>query len=349
MSLQMLFPHLRGFRLRTFHREADRVVLTCERVSRTASCPVCGRLAQRIHSRYQRTVWDLPLQKTQVILRLYVRKFYCDQPGCSRRIFAERFPQVTTPHGRFTFALRQMLAHLGQEHGGAPGARSAHQLGIQVTPRAVLRFLHALPLPAFPSPRIIGLDDWAWKRRERYGAIIVDLERGHPIALLPDRSQETVRPWLEQHQTIDVVARDRSKEFAAAIDAALPHATQVADRWHLACNLTEQLDKVVSSRWKVLTKAMRPADSPPPALVVPPPPTERRRSAGEERVSARRDPRPGRGSGQAHRCPPRSQPRDHLSLASEGAWSSCWTTQTASRSARLDDALSTRTLGGRGR
>jgi transposase len=91
-----------------------------------------------------------------------------------------------------------------------------------------------LPLPVFASPRIIGLDDWAWKRRERYGAIIVDLERGRPIALLPDRSQETVRPWLERHPTIDMVARDRSKEFAAAITQALPHVKQVADRWHLA-------------------------------------------------------------------------------------------------------------------
>jgi transposase len=144
MSLQMFFPHLRGFRLLSFQREADRVILTCERVPRTAGCPVCGSMAQRIHSRYQRTVWDLPLQKTQVVLRLHVRKFYCDQPACSRRIFAERFPQVTTPHGRFTIALRQMLGHLGREHGGAPGARGASQLGIQVTPRAVLRDLARL-------------------------------------------------------------------------------------------------------------------------------------------------------------------------------------------------------------
>lgn len=104
MSLQMLFPHLRGFRLLSFLREAEQVVLTCERVTRTARCPVCGSLAQRIHSRYQRTVWDLPLQQRSVVLCLLVRKFYCDQPTCSRRIFAERLPQVTTPHGRFTLA-----------------------------------------------------------------------------------------------------------------------------------------------------------------------------------------------------------------------------------------------------
>ena len=283
MSLQMLFPHLRGFRLLSFQREAERVVLTCERITRTAVCPVCGSVAQRIHSRYQRTIWDLPLHQQQVVLHLRVRKFYCDQPTCPRRIFAERLPQVTTPHGRFTLALRQVLAHLGREHGGAPGARSARQFAIRVSPRAVLRFLHALPLPAFAPPHIIGLDDWAWKRRQRYGAIVVDLERGKPIALLAERSQELVARWLKAHPTIKIVARDRSKEFAAAITAALPHAQQVADRWHLAKNLTEQLDKVVSARWKalrrVLSPAAVPADLAPAALPERPGPP----SPGEER------------------------------------------------------------------
>jgi transposase len=99
------------------------------------------------------------------------------------------------------------------------------------------------------------------ERRLRYGAIVVDLERGKPIALLAERSQATVTRWLKQHPTIKIVARDRSKEFAAAITAALPQAQQAADRWHLAKNLTEQLDKVVATRWKALTKAWRPAET----------------------------------------------------------------------------------------
>ena len=166
-----------------------------------------------------------------------------------------RLPQVTAPPGRFTVALQPWLAQLGQEHGGAPGARSAKLLGLQVSGRVMLRLVQALPLPAFPAPRVIGLDDWAWKRRQRYGAIVVDLERGQPIALLAERSQACVKQWLQRHPTIQIVARDRSKELAAAITAALPSAQQVADRWHLAANLTEQLNQVVSARWKHLTKA----------------------------------------------------------------------------------------------
>jgi transposase len=107
MSLShTLFPHLQGFHLLAVDQEPERICLTYERVSRTACCPLCGTHSRRIHSRYQRMVWDLPIQKKSILLRLHVRKFYCDHPRCSQRIFTERIPQVTPPHGRYTVALR---------------------------------------------------------------------------------------------------------------------------------------------------------------------------------------------------------------------------------------------------
>jgi transposase len=283
LSLHTLFPHLRGFRLLSFSRETKRLVLTCERVTPSASCPVCGTAAHRIHSRYQRTIWDLSVQNVQVLLQLHVRKFYCDRSDCPRRIFTERLPQITSPHGRFTFGLRQFLGQLGREQGGASAARSATLQGLQVTARAILRFLSSLPLPPIAPPRIIGLDDWAWRRGQRYGALIVDLERNKPIALLPDRSRQTVIQWLKRYPTITIVARDRSKEFAAAITAALPHAQHVADRWHVVKNLTEHLDTVVSRRWKHLTKGAGEAEVPTEPLPVSPPARRPRQSVGEAR------------------------------------------------------------------
>ncbi len=119
---------------------------------------MCGTPAHRIHGRYQRKVWDLSVQNVQVVLHLHVRKFYCDQPSCPRRIFAERLSLVTSTHGRFTFGLREFLAQLGRELGGAAGARSAHLQGLQATPRAILRLMHALPLPPIAAPLIIGLN-----------------------------------------------------------------------------------------------------------------------------------------------------------------------------------------------
>lgn len=203
MPFHILFPHLHGFRLLSYHRETGRLVLNCERVMPTAPCTMCGTFAHRIHSGYKRTVWDLSIQTVQVILHLHVRKFYCDHPDCPRRIFSERLPQVTTPHGRYTFGLRQFLGQLGQEQGGASGVRSAKLQEMETTSRAILRFMHALPLPPIVDPQIIGIDEWAWKSRQRYGTIIVDLERKKPIALLPDRSRASGHPMdetLPNHQ-----------------------------------------------------------------------------------------------------------------------------------------------------
>jgi transposase len=283
MSLHILFPQLRGFRLLSSSRETKRLVLTCERVTQSTLCPVCGTAAHRIQSRYQRTIWDLSVQNMQVLLQLHVRKFYCDRSDCPRRIFTERLPQVTSPHGRFTFGLCQFLGQLGREQGGASGARSAKLQGLQVTARAIVRFMHALALPPITPPQVIGLDEWAWKRGQRYGALVVDLERNKPIALLPDRSKPTVVQWLKRYPTITIVAQDRSKEFAAAITEALPHAQHVADRWHIAKNLTEHLDKVVSSRWKQLTKAGGETEMPPNPIHVSTPARRPRQTSGEAR------------------------------------------------------------------
>jgi transposase len=281
LSLDILFPHLHDFRLLSYSRETTRLVLTCERMTLSAPCPVCGAAAHRIHSRYERTVWDLSVQNVQVLLHLHVRKFYCDQPDCPRRIFTERLPGVTLPHGRFTFGLREFLGQL--EQGGASGARSATLQGLQVTARAILRFMQALPLPPIAAPQIIGLDEWAWKRGQRYGAIVVDLERNKPIALLADRSQEAVAGWLKRYPMIQIVARDRSKEFAAAITAALPQAKHVADRWHVAKNLTEHLDKVVSRCWNQLTKAVGEAEMPSQPVPIAPAAHRSRQASGEIR------------------------------------------------------------------
>ncbi len=331
MSLHILFPHLRGFRLLSSDREAKRLVLICERVTPTALCPVCGVIAHRIYSRDPRTAWDLSVQNVQVVLHLHVRKFYCDQPSCPRRIFAERLPQVTSPHGRFTFGLRESLAQLGREHGGAAGARSAQLQGLQATERSILRLMHALPLPPIAAPRIIGLDEWAWKRGQRYGAVVVDLERKKPIALLVDRSQQTVAHWLKGYPTIEYVARDRSKECAAAITEALPHATHVADRWHLAKNLTEHLDKVVSARWKQLTKAAGEAELPPEAVAASVPAHRPRQSPGEARyqqlLALREEGHPTRTIAKRLGV----EQRTRKPLAGRGAWSLCWTTQTTTR------------------
>src|SRR5207245_1503326 len=109
--------------------------------------------------------------------------------------------------------------------------------------------------PAKCEPRVIGLDDWAWKRRMRYGTLICDLERGLPIDVLPDRTVETVSAWLEKHPTIHTISRDGSSEYASAIKKGAPQAREVSDRWHLVKNLAGCVSVLLASCLTQLRRA----------------------------------------------------------------------------------------------
>ncbi|MDO6588616.1 transposase, partial [Salipiger sp. 1_MG-2023] len=105
------------------------------------------------------------------------------------------------------------------------------------------------------EPRVIGADDWAWRKGQRYGTLICDLERRSVIDLLPDREPATVAAWLRQHPQIEIVARDRNGGYRQAISAALPDATQVADRWHLLQNASDAFLSAVRRAMPAIRKA----------------------------------------------------------------------------------------------
>ena len=94
----------------------------------------------------------------------------------------------------------------------------------------MLRLIRAMVLPAVSTPRVMGVDDWAWAKGQRYGTILVDLERHQPIDLLPDRATETVVAWLQTHPGIEIISRDRGQNYIDAIKQGAPTAIQVADR-----------------------------------------------------------------------------------------------------------------------
>lgn len=106
-------------------------------------------------------------------------------------------------------------------------------------------------------PRVIGVDDWAWRKGCNYGTIVVDLERRKVIDLLPDREAETLTNWLWEHQTVEVVARDRSVTYRNAIVMGQPDAVQVADRWHLLKNLSDLLQSLIDRLQRKKKRASR--------------------------------------------------------------------------------------------
>src|SRR6266702_166400 len=162
------------------------------------------------------------------------------------KFLLSRFPSLTLPRVKFTLRLQEALREIGFELGGEAGARLGKKLSYPGSPDTILRLVKRADLPAASSPRVVGLDDWSWKRRLRYGTLICDLESRKPLNVLPDRSVETVSAWFEKHPSVEIVSRDRSSEYAAAIKKGAPQAIEVADRWHLGKNLAESIETLLA-------------------------------------------------------------------------------------------------------
>lgn len=271
-----LFP-ADGLRLDDLVLTPSTAVALLASTAATAACPRCHAPSDRVHSRYRRTVADLPLQGRFVALRLLVRRFRCTRPDCPRDIFCERLPGLLRARARTTARLADVHCAIGFALGGEAGARLAARLDMPTSPDTLLRRVKDTPDEPAPPPRYVGVDDWALRKGQRYGTILIDLERGRVIDIFEGRDGSALASWLREHPGVEVITRDRWAAYARAAAEGAPRARQVADRWHLLKNLREAVERLLGRHAaqvrEALTEAAATAEPPATGQTGPEPPS----------------------------------------------------------------------------
>ena len=286
-------PHIAGLRLDHVAVTDQLITLTLSCVQTTAPCPLCQRPSTKVHSSYTRTVADLPWSDRRVCLCVQTRRFVCAVKTCARRIFCERLPDLVAVYGRRTHNLRQRLQQIGLALAGRAGARLAQAQHMPISRTTLLRLVRAVPQPLVAVPRALGIDDWAQHKGHTYGTILVDLAQHQVVDLLPDRSAATVASWLQEHPGVEVISRDRGQTYTEGATSGAPEAVQVADRWHIAKNLGEALERYLARHQGVLQEVARavagavppgPGAAATPAPEAPPPLTRRQQEHDHRRA-----------------------------------------------------------------
>ena len=259
MNANTLLDDPSAIEIEKFISDNDTIKIVLRSIQPMASCPRCYQPSSSLKTHYIRQLADLPWHGIAVCLELNTRKFRCRNEVCSQKVFCERLPKVAVAYARRTVRLMETLTLLAFALGGRGGSRASVRLNFPVAKDTLLRSIRRMnqKFENEQSVKVLGIDDFAFRKGISYGTILVDLERRRPIDLLPDRSAETLTQWLKTHSEIEVVSRDRSVIYADAARTGAPQAEQVADRWHLLKNLSDLVERFFLNNHRLLTETAR--------------------------------------------------------------------------------------------
>jgi transposase len=246
------FIQLPGCHIAAVSCDQRQVQIKAWRKCKTATCPACGKRSGSVHSRYRRSPADLAISDKRVRLELEVRRFRCGNSACKKKTFAERFPEVVLPYAQCTIRLAKVQTEVAIKVGGEVGSSLLSKLNMPIAGDTLLRLIRKVELPEHGTPKVLGVDDWSFRKGKTFGTILVDLEKHQVVDLLEERTSEVLAHWLKSHTGIEIVSRDRSAEYARGVNDGAPNATQVADRWHLLKNLGDALKDWLERQHKYL-------------------------------------------------------------------------------------------------
>ncbi|GHO63482.1 transposase [Ktedonobacter sp. SOSP1-52] len=249
-----LLPHFPHLQMDSIHQEGLLVLITLISTRETDVCPTCQTHSRAGHGWFTRRIHSLPCSGRAVVFLVQARRFRCTNPTCPRKTFREDLSALANRYQRRTQAATHLLYSLAAIAGGKAGACLARQIQFPASRSTLLRCLLRQAASSSSGPKVVGVDDFAWTKRRRYGTILVDLETHRLLALLADCEGDTVAAWFRQHPSVQIVTRDRSPNFAEAIRRGAPHALHIADRFHLHMNAMTCLETVLTREQATLCR-----------------------------------------------------------------------------------------------
>ena len=237
---------------------STKIIIKLKSVTRECKCPGCNTILTEYHGTYERTVQDLPVFGKSVQLKINVREYQCNNDQCDITTVTEMYDEFLNSYSRMTERCADFICTLAMETSCEGSARICKAMNIKIGGDTIIRLLtKRFALQEDPvCGTVIGVDDFAFKKRHKYGTIIVDEASHNPIAILGGRDGKSLKDWLANNKHIRAVTRDRASAYATAIQEVLPDVMQIADRFHLHQNLLEvirtSLNSIIPATIKIL-------------------------------------------------------------------------------------------------